>query len=244
MTTALILQARMLSTRLPKKVLLPVLGRPVLELLIERVRRSRDCGEVLLATSTLPADDVLSEFCSQRGIPCFRGNESDVLDRYYQAAKTFGISTIVRVTADCPLIDPQVMDQVFALWHANKADFASNIEPPTFPDGLDVYVFSFAALEKAWREAKDPFEREHVTPFFWRNKQIFKTANLKNEVDLSRTERWTLDYPEDYEFIRRVYEELYPVNPNFTTSDILELERRRPEIKTIVEKLLSKNSAK
>lgn len=193
------------SSRLPGKVLMDIEGQPMLGWVLERVRRSDAVGCVAVATSQATADDAIEHFCRQRGIPCFRGSESDVLDRYYQAAKALRSERVVRITADCPLMDPSVIDQVGAAMEESGADYVSNVNPPTFPDGLDVEFFSFAALEQAWRLANKPAEREHVTPFI-RNSGSFRCLNVESGhgADVAR-ERWTVDESADLEFVRAVY---------------------------------------
>src|SRR5215470_15506655 len=160
-----IIQARMGSTRLPGKVLLDIAGQPMLGRVISRVCRAKTIEQIVVATSTAAADDAVSAFCAERGIVCFRGSETDVLDRYYQAARLVQAKTIVRITADCPLLDPEVIDLTVSRFLEGGWDYISNVNPPTFPDGLDTEVFSFAALERAWREATSVTHREHVTPY-------------------------------------------------------------------------------
>ncbi len=232
------------SSRLPGKVLKPVLGRPLLELLVQRLRRSYQCGEICIATTTHPQDDVIEAFCRERLIDCFRGSEDDVLDRYHQVIGKLGVPRFVRITADCPLADPAVIDRVIEKTLEVDADVGTNIDPPTYPDGLDVYVITAKALEVAWKEARDAGEREHVTPFFWANRERFRIVNVAHDNDLSRSERWTLDYPEDLRFVQRVYEELYPANPGFGMRDVLRLEDRIPELRQWMSGLLPHNSFK
>lgn len=224
-----IVQARMGSTRLPGKVLLDIAGRPMLERVLSRLDRARSVESVLVATSVLPRDDVLAAFCAERGRPCFRGDQDDVLDRYYQAAKSVGATEIVRVTSDCPFIDPEVVDAVVEARRRAGADYASNtLEPRTFPRGLDVEVFTFAALERAWREDKSPAWREHVTPYLYRAPS-FRLEAVTNDADLSGC-RWTVDTPEDLDFARRAYAELPEA---FGWRDVLALLARRPELAEI-----------
>jgi glutamate-1-semialdehyde 2,1-aminomutase/spore coat polysaccharide biosynthesis protein SpsF len=203
MKTVAIIQARMSSSRLPGKVLAEVGGRPMLARVVERVSRAGEVDLVVVATSTSPADDAVAQFCRDHGVECFRGDEQDVLDRFYQTAKAHHARTIVRITADCPLIDPRIIDRVVRTLQQENADYASNTDPPTFPDGLDVEAFTFAALEKAWREARKAVEREHVTPYLRQSEQ-FRRCNVAHSTDLSR-HRWTVDEPADLEFVRRVY---------------------------------------
>jgi spore coat polysaccharide biosynthesis protein SpsF len=244
MRIAAIIQARMMSTRLPKKILLEAVGKTLLELLLERLKHSQYIKDVIIATTTNPQDDILAEFCTKHRIPFFRGSENDVLDRYYQTAKKFGVDIVVRITSDCPLIDPKITDQVIKTFLDGTYDYVSNIAPPTYPDGLDTYVFTFKALERAWKEAKDTYEREHVTPYFWKHPDIFKVGNVENTEDLSRSHRWTIDYPEDYQFLKRVFEELYQPENVFHMEDVLALVKRKPEIYALNANRLQNNSFK
>ena len=163
-----IIQARLGSTRLPGKVLKPILSRPMLSYMLERVKAAKRIDALMIATTENKSDQPIVEFCRSEKIKCFRGSENDVLDRYYQAARSVQAEIIVRLTADCPLIDPAVVDEIVEAFLTKypNIDFASNVKPATFPDGMDIEVFSFAALEWAWKETKNPLEREHVTPYF------------------------------------------------------------------------------
>jgi spore coat polysaccharide biosynthesis protein SpsF len=205
MSTLCILQARMGSTRLPGKVLLPLLDRPLLAWDVYRLRKCRLIDEIVIATTTDPRDDALADLCVSEGWGCFRGSENDVLDRYYGAARQHNADTIVRITSDCPLIDPAVTDYVIATYAAAApaADYASNVFPRTYPRGLDTEVFSFAALETAWKEDQSEW-REHVTPFLWKQPERFRQINAANPVDYS-SHRWTVDTPQDFELVRRIY---------------------------------------
>ena len=231
-----ILQARMSATRLPGKVLMPVLGRPLLSHNIERIRRAKTTDRVIVATTDKREDDAIQRLCETEGVPVFRGSEEDVLDRTYRCMKQFGMEHGAKFTADNPLLDPAVIDRVvgFYLAHPGGYDYVSNNHPPTWQDGQEVEVFSAAALEAAWREAKEPFQREHVTPFIWDQPERFRTGNVARADDRwYRDYRWTLDYPEDYAFVKAVFEELYPSRPDFTTDDVMELLKRRPDIHAI-----------
>jgi len=224
-----ILQARMSSSRLPGKVLKPILGRPMLDLHIERVRRASEIEKLVVATSTDPSDDVLADFASTAGIEVFRGSLTDVLDRYYHAALHFGADHVVRLTGDCPLADPEVIDALIRLHLNGGFDYTSNALEHTYPDGLDAEVVTFQALETAWREARKSAEREHATLFIYAHPDRFRIGSLTSEVDYS-AQRWTVDTEADYQFVRTVYENLYPQDPAFTTVDVLDLLRRAPEI--------------
>lgn len=227
-----ILQARVSSSRLPGKVLKPILGVPMLIRQLERVKRAKMIDRLVVATSIDPSDDPIEDLCRQNGIECCRGDLKDVLDRFYQVAKSYRPEHIVRLTGDCPLIDPEVIDRVIRFYLDGGYDHASNGGEPTFPDGLDVEIFRFSALELAWQEARLPSEREHVTPFIYTHPERFRTAQYKNHVDLSYL-RWTVDEPADFELVRIVYESLYPSRPDFSTTDILALIENRPELATM-----------
>lgn len=227
-----VLQARFSSSRLPGKVLMPLVGRPMLEREIERVRRARRVDSVVVATSTDASDDKIAALCEEIGTECFRGSLNDVLDRFYQAARGHAPDAVVRITGDCPLIDPDVIDKAVGLFLTGATDYVSNALAPTYPDGLDVEVVRMAALEVAWREAKLPSEREHVTPFIWKQPDRFRAVSIQQDNDLSGL-RWTVDTAADYEFVSRVYETLYPANPAFTTAEVLALLEREPELARI-----------
>jgi spore coat polysaccharide biosynthesis protein SpsF len=224
-----ILQARVSSSRLPGKVLRPILGRPMLELQIERLRRARSLDKIVLATSIATEDDAIASLANEMGIGCWRGSLHDVLDRFIGAARAYHAAEVVRLTGDCPLADPEVIDAVVATYNKSNADYASNVNPPTFPDGLDVEVMSAAVLERAWREAKKPSEREHVTLYIHQRCDEFRIANYTAPCDLSAL-RWTVDHIEDFAFVTEVYEALYRQKPEFTSADILALLTRRPEL--------------
>ncbi|HIB54796.1 MAG TPA: hypothetical protein EYO39_08330 [Nitrospirales bacterium] len=226
-----IIQARLGSSRLPGKVLKEVQGRPLLSYMLERVAQSAYIGQIVVAITNRSQDDPIVDCCHKEGIAVFRGDEDDALDRYYQCASSFHADTIVRLTADCPLMDPKVIDAVVAEYISGNYDYVANTIPPnaTFPDGMDVEVFSFAALERAWREARKPSEREHVTFYFWKNTDCFKTHRYDLEESLSHY-RLTVDYPEDFEVVSKILSELYPRNANFTMQDIISFLMRHPEI--------------
>ncbi|MFI5180659.1 MAG: cytidylyltransferase domain-containing protein [Thermoanaerobaculia bacterium] len=229
-----VIQARTGSSRLPGKILLPLAGAPVLVRIVERVTMARHVGAVIIATTVLPEDDRIQTLCWERGILCFRGDPTDLLDRHYRAAAVFGADLVAKIPSDCPLIDPMVIDRVLgvAISRPGRFEYISNLHPPSWPDGNDVEVMTFAALETAWREANRPHEREHTTPFLWDQPDRFRIANVCWETgrDLSRSHRFTLDYPEDYELIRHVYEALWPSNPSFGTEDVVDLLERLPDV--------------
>jgi len=229
---AAIIQARTGSTRLPNKVFKNLCGKPLIWHIVNRLKYSQKIDNIILATTQNENDNVLEEWALENNTPCFRGNEDDVLDRYYQAAKLYSVDTIVRITADDPFKDPQVIDDVINLFVEKKLDFAYNNNPPTFPEGLDTEVFSLDALEKAVNNSTDPFEREHVTQYFYRNPSIFRQACLKNPTDLSYL-RWTIDTQQDWDMAEIVYNKLYPTIENFSMFDILELINKESYIAAI-----------
>ena len=225
--TVAIVQARMGSTRFPSKVMREICGTPMIGLLLQRLARSQRVDEIVLATSDAPRDDALADYVAKLSYPVYRGSESDVLDRYYHAARLANADVVVRVTGDCPLIDPSVVDHVCEEFERSAADYASNVEPPTYPDGLDTEVFSRSALELAWQEAQAPAEREHVTPFL-RAGTRFKRVNVQHTEDRSG-ERWTVDVPADYEVVRKIFEHFHP-RDDFTWLEVMQLRAEQPEL--------------
>jgi len=204
--TAAIIQARLGSSRLPGKVLMCLNGKSILEIMIERIKRSREIDAVIIATSACEENDAIQYVADQHNIPCFRGSEKDVLDRYYNAASLYGADHIVRLTADCPLIEPEIIDSIIQKYHEDDADIALS---SGFPDGLDVSIFSFKSLKSAWEKAELPSEREHVVP--WILKQcspnglnLFKAVYYECNENLSNL-RWTIDEAKDYIFLKTLY---------------------------------------
>ena len=230
-----ILQARVSSSRLPGKVLKPILGKPMLARQIERVLLSHRIDQLVVATSTDPSDDGLESLCRQINIPCFRGSLNDVLDRFYQAAQSWQPQHVVRLTGDCPLMDQEIIDAVIDFYLAGGYDYAANAAQPTFPDGLDVEIFRFSILEQAWKEATLPSQREHVTPFICQQPERFQIGHYRNAEDLSHL-RWTVDEPEDFDLVTRIYESLYPIHPEFHMSDVLALLQQRPDLAAMNQK--------
>ena len=228
MNVLAIIQARLSSKRLPGKVLKTILSKPILELQLERVKLANQIDHIVVATSTSQDDDDIKRFCDRIYIPCFRGNLNNVLDRYFQASLLFRPKNIVRITADCPLIDPEIIDKIISFYFSGDFDYVSNALTPTFPDGLDLEVFSFRVLEEAWNEAKLPSELEHVTPFIWKQREKYRVGEFKNNEDLSHM-RWTVDEPEDFELVTKIYESLYLNKPAFTMNDILDLIKNNPD---------------
>jgi len=231
-----VLQARASSSRLPGKVLLPILGQPMLLRQIERVRRAKRIDALVVASSTDPSDDPIEAACKAAGLGCFRGSLDDVLDRFYQAARPFRPEHVVRLTGDCPLAEPEVIDLAVERHLREGADFTSNALEPTYPDGLDVEVARWPVLETAWREATLKSHREHVMPFIHSQPQRFKRVALKQERDLSKL-RWTVDEPQDFAVVKAIYEALYPTNPAFGMNDVLALLEQKPELGQLNSKL-------
>jgi spore coat polysaccharide biosynthesis protein SpsF len=261
---AAIVQARMGSSRLPGKVLLDICGQAMLTRVVARVQRARAVADVIVATTTDGADEILAAFCKERHIECKRGSQFDVLDRYFQSARAIKAEVIVRITADCPVIDPELIDKIVELVIGDPSisaipaaktegpaiEFATNRLPPpwqrTYPIGLDIEVCTFDALARAWHAATEPQQREHVMPYFYEGAQLswvgnqisvgtsprgFRIALLDCEEDLGSF-RWTVDTPQDLEFIRQVYGH-FDGRDDFSWKEILELVRRRPELMQI-----------
>ena len=228
MNTLGILQARLSSSRLPGKVLLPILGEPMLFRQIERLSRCKQIDKIVVATSIDPSDDGLAFECEKRAIYVFRGSLEDVLDRFFQAALEFNPKVVVRLTGDCPLADPNVIDETIKFFYSGDFDYVSNCDPPTFPDGLDVEVFKFQWLADAHDKATYQSEREHVTPYIRKQSDVLRFGNYARETDLAHL-RWTVDEPEDFEFVKTVYEKLYPSNDRFNMWDVLKLSDSHPE---------------
>lgn len=224
-----IIQARMGSTRLSGKVMKGIKDKTVLQHVIERVQQSKLVDEVIIATTVHERDNVIENEANKHGVKVFRGSEGDVLSRYYFAAKENAIDVVIRITSDCPLIDPYVMDDIINIYISGNYEIATNasadISHRTFPRGLDVEVFSFNALEKAYNNAKETYQREHVTPYIYENSE--KSFIYKNNIDYSKY-RWTLDTEEDFELISKVYDRLYKGKHDFYLNDIIELFESEP----------------
>ena len=242
----ILVQARMASSRMPGKVMAPILGRPLLELAAERISRSRLSSETIIITTIESQDDPIADLAASLGYPCFRGHPNDLLDRHYKAALDANAQIVLKIPSDCPLIDPEIIDRGIQLFLDAKGslEFLSNLHPPTYPDGNDVEIMSIQALEQAWREASKPHEREHTTPYLWDCPGRFNIANFQMDdlgTDHSMTRRWTIDYPEDYAFIKAVFEALYPNNPRFSFQDIQTLVESRPDIPALNAKFAGVN---
>jgi spore coat polysaccharide biosynthesis protein SpsF len=258
-----IIQARMSSSRLPGKALADLAGEPMLVRVVNRTSRARSVSQVVVATTDQVSDDPIAMLCTARGYPCFRGNLYDVLDRYYQAAKAHSAQVIVRITADCPVIDPVLIDTSISAFLGTSPftpsgefvppwDFAANRLPPpwkrTYPIGLDIEVCSFIALERAWREADQPHQREHVMPYLYQNSPVFDSLHLPvGEIQVSPGQfrillinhepdygalRWTVDTPADLELLREIYAR-FPGRDDFSWLEILDLFQREPQLAAI-----------
>lgn len=227
MNVVAIIQARMSSTRLPGKVLMELAGKPVLEHVVSRIEACKTIQKIVVATSIDETDDAIEHWCRECDVVCYRGSLNDVLDRYYQAAVQNGADAIVRITADCPAIDPTIVDEVVSEYLAGGYEFFGL--SGEFPDGLDCTVFSFPAIERAWKEAQLPSEREHVGPYIEKHPELFKSGGLRKFVGLSH-HRWTLDEPRDLEFLQAVFERLYQAEPPFLAADVLALLEVEPEL--------------
>ncbi|MBI9071308.1 MAG: glycosyltransferase family protein [Melioribacteraceae bacterium] len=232
MKVVTLIQARNSSTRLPGKVMLPVCGKPMLLQMIERVKKSEHVGTVSVITTDLIEDDEIFNLCLDNNISVVRGHPTDLLDRHYQAAKYYKADAIVKIPSDCPLIDSSIIDRVIKHYLNNNFDYVSNLHPATYPDGNDVEIMSFNTLENAWKNADKLFEREHTTPYIWENPDLHNIGNIEWETgkDFSDKMRWTIDYEEDYQFIKTVYEKLQNRNNKFTFYDVLKLLEEKPEI--------------
>ena len=229
-----VVQARSGSTRLPGKVLLPLGAGTVLDCMLERVAAARLHGTLVVATTTAPEDDPIVAVCLMRDVRCYRGHATDLLDRHYQAVRALHGAHVVKIPSDCVLIDPAVIDRVIAAYldSAGRYDYVSNLHPASYPDGNDVEICSFAALQTAWRLANRPLDREHTTPFLWDAPGAFRLGNVAWETgqDLSQTHRVVLDYLDDYRLIERVYDALRPAGPAFGVADIVRWLDAHPEV--------------
>ena len=230
-----IVQARMGSTRLPNKVMKPIGGTPMIELLLARLSRAKEVDQIVVATSVDVHNQMLVDHVCKLGYACEQGSENDVLGRYVKAAKSHQADVVVRITGDCPLVDPELVDDAIRRFKATGSEYLSNTSPPTYPDGLDIEVCSFKALEQASRETNKPFDREHVTPYL-RESGRFRTAYMQHDKDLSAL-RWTVDELEDFSVITKVFQYFHP-RTNFTWGEVLNLQLQQPEIFNINQHLI------
>jgi spore coat polysaccharide biosynthesis protein SpsF (cytidylyltransferase family) len=235
MKVVAIIQARMSSSRLPGKVLMPLANKPVLAHIVERLSYCKMVEKIVVATTDKDSDDPVVDYCVNNNIDYYRGSLDDVLDRYYQAAKIYHADPIVRITGDCPVIDPVVVDAVITGYLSGEYDcYGLGGE---FPDGLDCTVFSFSAIEKAWKEAKLQSEREHVGPYIENNLHLFRNGALELFQGLGH-QRWTLDESNDYELLSKIFNELYRPDSPFLTHDILQFIQNNPELSAINSKIV------
>ncbi len=228
MKVVAIVQARMGSTRLPGKVLKDIEGEPMLARVVQRLSRSSLINEVLIATTDRAVDDAIVEECRRRSVQVFRGDENDVLDRYFRAAQLSKAEAVVRITSDCPLIDPEVTDKTIAAFLEEMPDYTSNCIVRTYPRGLDTEAMTAQALERCWRTAAKPYERTHVTPYIYQHPGEFKILSVTGERDFSG-HRWTVDTPEDLELVRAIYARLKG-HDDFRWRDVLDLLDREPAL--------------
>jgi spore coat polysaccharide biosynthesis protein SpsF len=246
MKILVVIQARTGSTRLPNKVMMPLAGRPLLQRMLERVQAARFPFELVVATTTDHSDEVIRKLCKEIGVNCFSGHPTDLLDRHYQAALQEKADAVVKIPSDCPLIDPAVIDKVLNcfLEYKDETDFVSNLHPATYPDGNDVEVITMSVIETAWREVSLELERQHTTPFIWERPERFRIKNVEWETGLnySMSHRFTIDYSEDYDFIKAVYDELWmKPRPIFSLDQILNLLKDRPDIYALNAKYVGVN---
>ncbi len=245
MNIVTVIQARTGSNRLPDKVMMPLAGKPLILRMIERVKASSLTGTVVVATTNEQRDDNLYNLCRNENIEVFRGHSTDLLDRHYRTGLKYNADVVVKIPSDCPLIDPGVISEIIQYYidNNNYYDYVSNLHPATYPDGNDVEVIPMEILKAVWQNASKSFEREHTTPYIWERPERFKIGNVTWETDLdySMSHRWTIDYEEDYFFIKSVYDELYLKNNLFNINDILSLLERKPRLQKINEKYLGVN---
>lgn len=238
MRIAIVVQARVGSTRLPNKVLLPLHGEPLLSRMLERLRLVRLADALVVATSVAPQDQAIVDLCDKLEIACVRGDEHDCLQRHIDAAHALGADVVAKIPSDCPLIDPTVVDVVLHAYRqrAGQVDYVSNLHPGSWPDGNDVEVMPLGCLEHAALETRDPFDREHTTPYLWRHPNRFRMHNVRWDggLNLSKTHRWVVDWWEDYQLAEHCFRALYPVHgPHFRVDHILALYASRPELATL-----------
>lgn len=236
MNNLLVIQARTGSSRLPNKVLKELCGKPMLQHIIERTQKSKKVDCIVVATTVREEDGKIEELCKNINIDCYRGSEDDVLDRYYQAANRYKPVNVIRITADCPFIDPIIIDQIIQVHEDGGYDYTSNTLVETYPDGLDTEVFKFSALKKAWEKADLASEREHVTPYI-KFKDDFKRFSVERSPSLAE-KRWTVDNDCDFEVVEQVYNALYGKKDIFLMNDILNFLDNNPQIERMNEHIM------
>ena len=229
-----IIAARISSSRLPGKVMLKLGNKIILRHMIDRMKVAKKLDNIVVATSLNPNDDVLYEYCRQNSIDCYRGDENDLIDRYYTISKKINCDVIARFGADCPLIDPKIIDKVITIYLENDFDFVSNHGPPpkTYPEGMTLDVYSANILCEAFHDAKKPSEREHISPFFWNNPKRYRLHRVDYHTDISKY-RLSLDYSEDFELIQIIFKKLYNENVIFSLEEIIQFLEKNPKIKKI-----------
>lgn len=232
MKVVAVIQTRMGASRLPGKVLMNIAGRPMFWHVVNRLHYSRIINKVVIATTTNKKDDLIERFCRKEDIDCYRGSEDDVLDRYYQASIFYKADVIVRITSDCPLIDPTVSERVISAYlkNVNKVDGSSNVINRTYPRGLDTEAISFSTLERIWNEGKEDYQREHVTVYAYEHPSLFNLQSVENNSNLSSL-RWTVDEEDDLKFVREIYKRLYHKEKDvFLMDDVIEVLKREPQL--------------
>lgn len=225
-----VIQARLGSTRLPGKTMMVIENAPLLGHLVNRIKATTYVNDIIIATTVNKRDDAIVEFAGNNNLKFYRGSEEDVLDRFYNTCVEFSVDTIVRVTPDCPLLDPQVVDLVVSAYIEGNYDYVSNVIIPTFPDGLDTEVFSFQSLKKAWHEAELLSEREHVTAYIVKHPDKFRIFNVKRDGEDISWMRWTVDTQKDFEFIREMFSNISIKEDMFYLEDVLDVLNRKPEL--------------
>jgi spore coat polysaccharide biosynthesis protein SpsF len=242
MKTVITIEARMCSTRLPGKVLKPILGRPMLAIMIERLQRVWQVDEIVIATTNNPADNPIADLAKHLGVGWFRGSEEDVLDRVLKAAQSVNADLIVEMTGDCPLVDPLIVDQMIATFKTNSVDYCANILSRTYPRGMDTQVFPVKILAQVSDLTQSPADREHVSLYIYEHPERFRLLNVASGLPPQAADlRLTVDTPEDLELVQAIYQELYPINPKFNLSDILMLFQRQPDLKMINQQISQKS---
>lgn len=243
MKIGIIIQARMGSTRFPGKVLKKIEDKSLLELQYRRLKNSRKANRIIIATSISSLDDPIEELCKEINIPCYRGSEENVLERYYQASIHYNLDVVIRSNGDCPFIDSREIDKLIDIWESNhsKYDYVTNILEETFPLGMHIEIFSIAALKKALQGSTSKEEYEHVTPYIYKNPNKFRVLNIKNKDNLS-SYRWTIDYPEDFKFVKEIYKRFGVHNSSFSMYDIIKLMKSEPNLALINDKFKKKQS--
>ena len=243
MNIGIIIQARMGSTRFPGKVLKKIEDKSLIELQIKRLQNSKKTKNIIIATSVNSLDDPIEKLCNEIRIPCYRGSEDNVLERYYHAAEHYELDVIIRSNGDCPFIDSLEIDKLIDIWEINypKYDYITNILEETFPLGMHIEIVSKIALETAMKESTTKEEREHVTPYIYRNPNKFKILNITNQENLS-SYRWTIDYPEDFEFVKEIYKRFGTNNSSFSMNEIINLMKSEPKLALINNNFKKKQS--